>query len=195
VYNLMRCPGPPRHLGPHCWRDPVGREHYKLKSHHLGSLIKYIGQGATLQTHDDVPEDIRQQLYAEEQQRFDRKQTSTAMSPLSMPPINITNVLPGYSEPTPLPASQPGTASSMQPPHSMIASRLDVPGLRDVAVKDYSDWQQAQVHNESLKIEFRKARDVVLPDGLDKPVAISGVARAFGEFLGPVSPDKYLAGI
>lgn len=26
VYNLMRCPGPPCHLGPHCWRDPVGKK-------------------------------------------------------------------------------------------------------------------------------------------------------------------------
>jgi hypothetical protein len=30
VYNLMRCPGPPCRLGPHCWRDPDGKKHYKL---------------------------------------------------------------------------------------------------------------------------------------------------------------------
>jgi len=29
VYNLMRCPGPPCRLGPHCWRDPIGKKHYK----------------------------------------------------------------------------------------------------------------------------------------------------------------------
>lgn len=23
VYNLMCCHGPPSHLAPHCWRDPV----------------------------------------------------------------------------------------------------------------------------------------------------------------------------
>jgi len=35
VYNLMRCPGSPCHLGPHCWVDPVGKKHYKLNSHHM----------------------------------------------------------------------------------------------------------------------------------------------------------------
>jgi hypothetical protein len=29
VYSLMRCPGPPCHLGPYCWCDPVGKKHYK----------------------------------------------------------------------------------------------------------------------------------------------------------------------
>jgi hypothetical protein len=28
VYSLMRCPGPPCDLGPHCWRDPFGKKHY-----------------------------------------------------------------------------------------------------------------------------------------------------------------------
>ena len=34
------------------------------------------------------------------------------------------------------------------------ANRLDVPGLRDVAVKKYSDWQQSKVDDEMLKAEF-----------------------------------------
>jgi hypothetical protein len=66
VYNLMRCPGPPCRLGPHCWRDPVGKKHYKQNMHHLKSLIRHVQEGHMLQTHDDVPEDIREQLYAEE---------------------------------------------------------------------------------------------------------------------------------
>jgi hypothetical protein len=32
---------------------------------------------------------------------------------------------------------------------------------------DYCDWQQSQVHDESLKIEFRKACDVLLAEDLD----------------------------
>ncbi|KAF4625132.1 hypothetical protein G7Y89_g13039 [Cudoniella acicularis] len=67
VYNLMRCTDPPCNLGPHCWRDPVGKKHYKLKSHHLRSLIMHVQDGLTLKTHDDIPEEIREQLYAEEQ--------------------------------------------------------------------------------------------------------------------------------
>jgi hypothetical protein len=33
--NLVRCPGPPCHLGPYCWHDNVGKKHYKVKTHHL----------------------------------------------------------------------------------------------------------------------------------------------------------------
>ena len=39
VYALMRCPGPPCNRGPHCWRDPLGKKHYKLQTHHLKALI------------------------------------------------------------------------------------------------------------------------------------------------------------
>lgn len=65
VYNLMRCPGPPCNLGPHYWRDPGGKRHYMLRIHYLKGLIKHVEQGYTLQTHDDVAEEVRQQLYAE----------------------------------------------------------------------------------------------------------------------------------
>ena len=35
IYNLMHC-----HLGPHCWWDPAGKKHYKLKTHQLKGLIR-----------------------------------------------------------------------------------------------------------------------------------------------------------
>lgn len=42
VYSLMRCPGPPCNKGPYCWRDPVGKKHYKLNIRHLKSLVIHI---------------------------------------------------------------------------------------------------------------------------------------------------------
>lgn len=54
VYSVMRCPGPPCELGPHYWRDPFGKKHHKVGTHHLRSLIKYVEQGGELNTHDDV---------------------------------------------------------------------------------------------------------------------------------------------
>ena len=68
VYNLMRCPGPPCHLGPYCWRDSIGNKYYKLKTHHLRNLLKCVEQGYRLRTHDDMPNELREQLYAEEAQ-------------------------------------------------------------------------------------------------------------------------------
>lgn len=59
VYKLMRCPGPPCNLGPYCWPDPIGKKHYKLRTHHFKSLIRHVEQGHKLEIPDDVPEEIR----------------------------------------------------------------------------------------------------------------------------------------
>jgi hypothetical protein len=47
------------------------------------------------------------------------------------------------------------------------AKCLDIAGPRDVAVKNYSEWQQLQVLDASLKDEVRKACSAVLEEGLD----------------------------
>jgi hypothetical protein len=44
---------------------------------------------------------------------------------------------------------------------------LDIPGLRDIAVHRYSDWQQSKIGDKTLKAEFRKAREVILAEGLN----------------------------
>jgi hypothetical protein len=126
-----------------------------------------VEQGGELQTHEDVPEDIREQFYAEEQQQLERRQRATNMSATTYPPINITNVLPAQSPQPSMMASSAETPASDPPSHATSAHRLDIPGLRDVAVNEYSDWQQSKVNDEILKIEFRRARDVALADGLD----------------------------
>ena len=133
----------------------------------MKGLIKHVEQGYELQTHEDVPEDIREQLYAEEQQWLDRRERSRSSSTANIPPINITNVLPQQSYQTPSGASPAPTPPSDRPVISALFNRLDIPGHRDVAVKEYSDWQQSKVHEEILKVEFQKACDVTLADGLD----------------------------
>jgi hypothetical protein len=90
----MRCPGPPCNLGLYYWRDNVGKRHYKLKTHNLKSLIRHVEQGGTLGTHDDVPGDIRKQLYTEKQQDVERQRKRTASTVISLSLINITNILP-----------------------------------------------------------------------------------------------------
>lgn len=58
-------------------------------------------------------------------------------------------------------------ATPAMPLRNNVTEHLDIPGLRDLAVAEYSNWQQSQVSDETLKAEFRKARDVALEDGLD----------------------------
>jgi hypothetical protein len=131
VYALMRCPGPPCNRGPHCWRDHFGKKHYKLQTHHLKALIQLVEEGHVLNTHNDVPEDIREQLYAEEDQRHDRQAAGGSMSRANLPPITITNVLPQRS------GQSPSTISTLGvPPCKERAPRrvsLNIPGPRDLA--------------------------------------------------------------
>lgn len=164
VYRMMRCPGPPcRHEGQYCWQDPVGKRHYKLRTHQLRSLVRYVEKGGTLETHDDIPDSLREQLYAEDNERITKQQKHTNLSSGSMcPPINI-NVLPTQASQA---VMSDANSSSPFPSRTPI-DPVNVPGLHDVAVAEYSDWQQSRVSSEALKDDIRKARDLVLANGLD----------------------------
>ena len=72
VYNMMQCDSSSCHLGPYCWQDPMGKKHYQLKTHHMRRLVTHVEKGGALESHKDVPETIREELYMEEQQRLDR---------------------------------------------------------------------------------------------------------------------------
>ena len=117
--------------------------------------MRHVERGEPLRTHDDIPEDVRQQVYAEEEQSARSKRGTTSTLPAHLPPIQITNVLPGHV------SSE--TEKSLPP----ATRRIQIAGLRDVAVQEYCAWQQAQVRDEDLKIAFQTAADLVVRDGLD----------------------------
>ena len=128
--------------------------------------MRYVQRGGTLHCHDDVPYNIRQQLYAEEQQTKKRRRTDTAMTPVGMPPINITNVLPTRSEQATPPTTRIGPTATTPASWPSTKTRLNVPGLRDDALRKYTVGQQEQVHDKPLKDEIRKICELVLKDGL-----------------------------
>jgi hypothetical protein len=70
AYEAMRCTGPPCPRGPHCWQDPNGKKRHPLKTRDLQALVLHVQRGNALETHDDVPDDMRQQPYAAEQQQY-----------------------------------------------------------------------------------------------------------------------------
>jgi hypothetical protein len=156
VYELMRCPGRPCDKGPHCWCDPVGKKHYKLYTPHMTALVEYMQDGNTLQTHDDVPEDIRRQLYDEEKKSLERHKKTTTPSAASLPPINIT-VLPAPA----------GTPAPDMPSKSTPNDRLDIPGYLDEQVEDYFAWHQSRVKKRAWKEDYEKAYDVMIKHGKD----------------------------
>ncbi|KAL4405406.1 hypothetical protein CABS03_13588 [Colletotrichum abscissum] len=163
----MRCPGPPCNLGPHCWIDVgAGKKHYKLRSHHFRAIIRHVEQGGVFNIPGDMPEDIRDQLYAEEQQHAERQRKTTSPSAGNYPPINITNVMPG-SSPLASPAGAATPLAASSPVCCNVVLALEIAGPRDVAVRSYCEWQCSQVESETLKREFWKAYGVALDHGLD----------------------------
>lgn len=156
AYSETRCPGPPNcDIGPYCWYDSTTKRRRKLKTHHLRAIVRHIESGKPFRSHDDMPDDLRQQIYAEEEQSAQSKRLKSAMVPNNFPPIQITNVLPNHASPEP----------EIQPRPTV--KRIHISGLCDVAVQDYSEYQQSQVRDESLKAEFQTAANLVLAEGLD----------------------------
>lgn len=162
----------------------------------MKALIKYVEQGGDLETHDDIPDNVREQLYAEENQRLEKKKTSNHSSIGSMcPPININNFLPARSSQQSVPSPFANEAS---PAKSAYVEPIIVHGLLDVAVGEYTEWQQSRVSNEAFRDNIAKARDVALencfdlmqvhkdqdPDFFVKHGVKLGAARRFVEDIG-----------
>jgi hypothetical protein len=165
VYALMRCPGAPCDLGPHCWRDPHGKQHYPLKAHHMRSLIKHVDEGNSLECQADVPQMVRQQLYAEQQERTQKQHKIPTGTAGGLPPITINNVLPGSASSAS--GMQPEAAATASTTEASLPQDFELPGFRDVALNEYSEWHQSRVFDTSLKADFQKARDVALENALD----------------------------
>ena len=119
-------------------------------------------QGRVLATHEDVPDSLRQQLYAAENQQPDQKKTKAADNSTmgSMcPPISIY-VLPAVSSQLSLSIRTPANDDMPTRPDCTGSTMVD--GLLGVTVEEYTEWQQSRVSNETFK-----ARDVTLENCLD----------------------------
>ncbi|KAI2758251.1 hypothetical protein DTO006G1_6767 [Penicillium roqueforti] len=144
------------------WRS-WGKKHYQLKTHHLRRLVTYVEKGGVLDGHKDVPETVREELFMEEQQRLEkshRKGGHIIGNGVPYPPINI-NVLPSQS------SVSGSDISAAQAVDLKSSSPLEIPGSRDEAVREYSEWQVSNVTDDTLKAAFRQVCDLMLEDGLD----------------------------
>ncbi|KAL4744306.1 hypothetical protein BDW72DRAFT_209112 [Aspergillus terricola var. indicus] len=140
VYELMQCNVRSCQLNSDwCWEDPKDSRHYKLREPHIDRLVDYVGKGGKLESHGDVPRDIRRDLILESQTGRKSKKDNSLASGTPYHPVSI-NVLP----------AQASTASmiSPSPPRS-------------------SSPRVAQYGDEAYKADFRKARDVVIKRWMD----------------------------
>jgi hypothetical protein len=163
LFDIFRCPGDHCSKGPHCWVDPVDGKHYPLTRYYMRSLIKLAQEGLPITGYDDVPQDIRNQLYAVDRQSLERRQkaSSHATAPeTNGPNIKITNVMPS---PSPL-----GSLRTTTPvPDMPQVNHLDIPGSRDANSKEYFIWQQSQYDDPHQKKEFDTAFKAMRELGLD----------------------------
>ncbi|OQD97551.1 hypothetical protein PENVUL_c083G00238 [Penicillium vulpinum] len=156
VYNLMRCPSPSCHLGPHCWQDPYGKKHYQLRTHHLKRLIAYVESGGIRECQDDVPDAVREELFLEEWQKLESLQSkgNKMLAPGNCPPINI-NFMGGQPH-LQSPATNSIPALATPPPQNgPIVDQLVIDGPRDVAVREYTAWQET---NSMLSLSHPSAQ-------------------------------------
>lgn len=119
--------------------------------HHLRSLVQFVWQRGNLETHDNVPEDIRTWLYTEEQQYSDRKRMrrDSGSHPAAHPPMIINNYIPVY--PSQTLADGPRSALALPDSLSSLPSPLDIPGLRDDLVDAYRGWHCSKVRSQDKK--------------------------------------------
>lgn len=147
VYGLMRCDV---RSCPHkcdwCWEDPQDKKHYKLRALYLERLIDYVDGGGCLDTHDDVPNDIRRDLVLEIQKGRKSRKTDVTNGPLY--PSTIINVLPAQKGSTPIVSSCLHNALSDE--------HVIIPGPREVAVREYCEWLESRATDEAYKTDFRK---------------------------------------
>ncbi|KAK4071308.1 hypothetical protein Purlil1_13462 [Purpureocillium lilacinum] len=173
VFRIMRCPGAPCDLGPYCWQDPHGQRHHKLLGHHLRELVKFVQTGGKLESHEDVPENIRLQLHAEARDRPDRKRkrNNSASTPTGQSPMIINNYIPAHHDAVSQNKLDNWTdaalASRATPEQASIPPLLKVPGLRDDAVMEYCRWHCSKVRRTDQKIHYALARDLTLDHGFD----------------------------
>jgi hypothetical protein len=64
-------------------------------------------------------------------------------------------------------SSVAGTPAPDMPSQYTPIDRLNIPGFRDDAVKEYCAWQQSQVKDPALKREYQTACDVILGECMD----------------------------
>ncbi|GIJ86812.1 hypothetical protein Asppvi_005708 [Aspergillus pseudoviridinutans] len=108
------------------------------------SSIRSQNQGGDFDSHDDIPDSLRDQLYAEENQRLDKQKKPTDNSDNSTigspcPPVNINVLQAGSSQ-----QSMPPPANDAIPAKPGYAESIMVHGLLDVAVEEYTEWQRSR---------------------------------------------------
>ncbi|KKO97353.1 hypothetical protein THAR02_10545 [Trichoderma harzianum] len=164
VFAVFSCRGAPCDRGPYCWQDTVTKKHFKLMGHQLRSLVKRVQSGEDINNHEDMPIEIREELFAEEQQQSSRKRkrANSGSCATGLPAIHIHNTVPGQADIT---SAKPRVRST--PEVASLRCTLESLGMRDDVAEEYFAWHGSQVRRQVLKDEYERACELVLSKGYD----------------------------
>lgn len=152
VYQLMECISATcTNRGFSCWR--YKDKHHKLDSDIMDRLVDRAEEGYVIETHDDVPEDIRDLILTrEDEEEARRKRKRKASDQL---PVNIRIFSHGHRDD----GSVDYSGESRR--------QLNFPVPDDEAPIVYSDWLRAQVTNEKWRVATLLAGKVTVDKGYD----------------------------
>jgi hypothetical protein len=152
VYRLMECISATcTNRGFSCWRHKD--KHHKLDSDIMDRLVDRAEQGYRMDTHDDVPEDIRELIRTREnEEEARRKRKRKAVDPL---PVSVRVSCNGHRD------SDSADCSG----ESQRELKFPVPD--DEAPIVYSDWLCARITNEKWRTASRLAGEVTVDNGYD----------------------------
>ncbi|KAL7918358.1 hypothetical protein ACQKWADRAFT_304428 [Trichoderma austrokoningii] len=164
LFAVFSCPGAPCDRGPYCWQDPSTKKHYKLMGHQLRDLVKQVQRGESIDKHEDMPREIRDKLYAEEQQQLSRKRkrANSGSYASNLPAIHIHNVIPGQ-----LDTASAHSSVGSTPTATSLRCALEGLGMRDDVAEEYFAWHGSRVRRQALKEEYDRACELALGKGLD----------------------------
>lgn len=165
VYRTMRCPGRPcKNNQGHYWRDPHGGKHYKLLTAHMRKLVTYMNEGNNFESHHDVPDTIRQQLYAEADKRNEAHRDTGSPHP-RMAQVQMNDCSPASQQGSQQcsPGRTPPTFNAVTRP--IVLDALEISGSHEKAIHDYVKWQQDHADSQEWIGQFAKAGDILITQG------------------------------
>jgi hypothetical protein len=112
--------------------------------------------GNKLDSHNDIPDQVRQQLYAEADQRASRCQDARRT------PAPIQQLQANTRAATTAPEHASSTAAIVPP---AVLESLDIPGPHEDAIRNYVTWQQGQATSDEWISQYAKAGDILLKQG------------------------------
>ena len=161
AYAMMRCTGPPCTKGTHCWQNQG--KHHRLLPHHMRMLAEHLQAGNTLNGHDDVPENFRQQILDEEREREERERKEREKDRDRQRRVTDETLfaVPYHPVAHGVASNNPTTPKMVYPTTPLV--RLDMSS--EAAVTAYSVWQRSQVSTDDQKAYYSLAEEVTIANG------------------------------